>query len=255
MPVYTEDVLYAIRVGTTEISLFTLINGLDSSRRLSCNHLTKMRMLQSDEAAGHVGCATSLDDGPIGFTDLLTETDARVSLLSYLRSVFPKDWFNFLERISCSYQEELQDTNQITGEEFLAGGALYQSQTELLLWASHRGQLLARTVRRNPSDASVGYKSNSIGIIVFIRSQASSVLGCAQIRGMMAYEKALKLIGLLENPCPNDISDEEYNCAVEDLVSSKYRCVVAAQVYGSNKKGKSLKQKWDCHAVNLLLAR
>jgi len=32
-----------------------------------------------------------------------------------------------------------------------------------------------------------------------------------------------------------------------------YRCVVAAQVYGTNRKGNKLKEKWDAKAVEILL--
>ena len=34
-----------------------------------------------------------------GLADLLTETEDRVSLMAYLRSVFPDDWENFRERL------------------------------------------------------------------------------------------------------------------------------------------------------------
>lgn len=82
-----------------------------------------------------------------GVTDLLTETDTRVSLLSYLRSVYPKDWANFLERLTTDSKVTLPENPQdLTGEEFMEGGIMFEHQTELLLWASHRGQLLSRTV-------------------------------------------------------------------------------------------------------------
>ena len=35
----------------------------------------------------------------------------------------------------------------VTEEDFDVGGPLHHAQMELLLWASYRGQLLARTVR------------------------------------------------------------------------------------------------------------
>lgn len=71
----------------------------------------------------------------------------------------------------------------------------------------------------------------------------------------MAYEKALKLIALLEHPRPDGMGEDDYNLAIAELVAAKFRCVVAAQVYGSNKKGNTLKQKWDAHAVEMMLNR
>lgn len=69
---------------------------------------------------------------------------------------------------------------------------------------------------------------------------------------MMTYENALKLIALLEYPKTDDrLAEDCYN--IEGVVESKFRCVVAAQVYGSNKKGSSLKQRWDAKAIEILL--
>eukprot|EP00210_Caulerpa_lentillifera_P005023 g4797.t1 len=185
VPVYQEDVIYALEYNETARTV-----GLDPK--------------------GNIG----------SITDLMTETDTRVSLLSYLRAVYPKDWINLLERMKDKFGLEFEAPDEINGTEFFEGGRYASVQTELLLWASYRGQLLARTVR-----------------------------------GMMVYEKALKLIALLEHPRTDDLDDDDYNIAVEECVAAKFRCVVAAQVYGTNRKGRNLKQRWDAKAVELLLNR
>jgi len=69
---------------------------------------------------------------------------------------------------------------------------------ELLLWASYRGQLLSRTVR-----------------------------------GMMAYERGVRLLAQLEHPQPLGLGDAEYLAQVDDLCRSKFSYVVASQVGGA----------------------
>lgn len=118
-------------------------------------------------------------------------------MMTYLRSIYPLDWYNFMERLkedgkttdgkkfdrlqaslslcsarlagiligavspyvlpsACSCCGRMLnsrlclqglDPATITEDDFGEGGALYGLQMELLLWASYRGQLLARTVR------------------------------------------------------------------------------------------------------------
>ncbi|XP_056169325.1 callose synthase 3-like [Syzygium oleosum] len=59
--------------------------------------------------------------------DLETPNEDGVSILSYLKKIFPDEWTNFLERVKCKSEEEMEE--------------------ELCLWASYRGQTLTRTVR------------------------------------------------------------------------------------------------------------
>ncbi|TVU27587.1 hypothetical protein EJB05_19078 [Eragrostis curvula] len=56
-----------------------------------------------------------------------------VSILFYLQKIYPDEWKNFLERVQCKNEEELRETEQ--------------TEEELRLWASYRGQTLTRTVR------------------------------------------------------------------------------------------------------------
>ncbi|XP_016449067.2 callose synthase 2 isoform X1 [Nicotiana tabacum] len=56
-----------------------------------------------------------------------------VSILFYLQKIYPDEWENFLERVSCSSEEDLKGNIKL--------------EEELRLWASYRGQTLTKTVR------------------------------------------------------------------------------------------------------------
>ncbi|KAK9283040.1 hypothetical protein L1049_011268 [Liquidambar formosana] len=58
------------------------------------------------------------------------ENEDGVSILFYLQKIFPDEWENFLERVGCKNEDELRG----------------QKLEELRLWASYRGQTLAKTV-------------------------------------------------------------------------------------------------------------
>ncbi|KAG7604029.1 Vta1/callose synthase N-terminal [Arabidopsis thaliana x Arabidopsis arenosa] len=64
--------------------------------------------------------------------DLEKENDG-VSILFYLQKIFPDEWKNFLERVKCGTEEELD--------------AIDYLKEEIRLWASYRGQTLTKTVR------------------------------------------------------------------------------------------------------------
>ena len=80
-----------------------------------------------------------------GLGDLTTENEDGVSVMTFLRSVYAKDWQNLLERLKPALGP--LDPRYVSEDDFNTGGPLYDQQLELLLWASYRGQLLARTVR------------------------------------------------------------------------------------------------------------
>ena len=65
------------------------------------------------------------------------------SLLSIVTN--NQDWKNLLERLRPKLGG--LDPRHVTDADFDVGGPLAHAQMELLLWASYRGQLLARTVR------------------------------------------------------------------------------------------------------------
>ncbi|GLC38942.1 hypothetical protein PLESTB_000464000 [Pleodorina starrii] len=148
--------------------------------------------------------------------DLLSETEDRVSLLAYIRSLYPKDWDNFKERLGASLGGV--DLGTATEADFATGGPLAAHALALQLWASYRGQLLARTVR-----------------------------------GMAAYERALRVLAALEGPRPGGSSRAEHAAAIEDCVGAKFTHVVASQLYGNNRRSSNLRDRWLAESTDVLL--
>ncbi|GLI69231.1 hypothetical protein VaNZ11_013721 [Volvox africanus] len=155
-------------------------------------------------------------------TDLLSETDDGFSLMAYLRAMFSFEWSNFKERMRrlVGKQVDIPDWGEVTELDFGPGGLLFDYRTELQLWASYRGQLLARTVR-----------------------------------GMMCYERALKVICRMEYPTPMGITDDDYNRWVDAMVGSKFEYVIAVQTYGRNARSNDLRLRQLSQSVDTLLQR
>jgi 1,3-beta-glucan synthase len=147
---------------------------------------------------------------------LALQTDDSISLISYLKAMFPKDWSNFRERISTLVPEMKAD--EISEKDFNPGFPLYEHRLQLQFWASNRGQLLARTVG-----------------------------------GMMRYEKALRILATIEHPKPNTMAEKEYNKWIDRLVSYKFEYVVTAQTYGKNRNSPDLKLRWLGESLDTLL--
>ena len=106
-----------------------------------------------------------------------------VSVLFYLKVLYPDEWRNFLERVMPGKSDK--DFNDACGSD-------PKKKLQLRLWASYRGQTLSRTVR-----------------------------------GMMLYEKALKVLMSFEHP---------NKAVVEELVKLKFNYTVSCQIYGDQKK-------------------
>ncbi|GIL51750.1 hypothetical protein Vafri_7680 [Volvox africanus] len=155
-------------------------------------------------------------------TDLLSETDDGFSLMAYLRAMFSFEWSNFKERMRrmVGNQVDIPDWGEVTELDFGPGGLLFDYRTELQLWASYRGQLLARTVR-----------------------------------GMMCYERALKVICRMEYPTPMGITDDDYNRWVDAMVGSKFEYVIAVQTYGRNARSNDLRLRQLSQSVDTLVQR
>ncbi|GMY16153.1 callose synthase 3 isoform X2 [Fagus crenata] len=136
--------------------------------------------------------------------DLEVPNEDGVSILFYLQKIFPDEWTNFLERVNTS-EEELKASDE--------------SEEELRLWASFRGQTLTRTVR-----------------------------------GMMYYRKALELQAFLDMAKDEDLMEGykavELNLEDQDhskgerslwaqcqaVADMKFTYVVSCQQYGIHKR-------------------
>ena len=54
---------------------------------------------------------------------------------------------------------------------------------------------------------------------------------------MMVYEKALKLIALLEHPQPDHMDDDDYQVAIEECVAAKFRYLGGVRRPCAHRKG------------------
>ncbi|ETW06696.1 hypothetical protein H310_02877 [Aphanomyces invadans] len=120
--------------------------------------------------------------------DLTTENDDSIKLLYYLQTINPHEWENFLERIN------VRDAHE----------ALKKFPEEVQLWASYRGQTLARTVR------GMMYNADAIRFLHWLEigeNEAMHLHGCACTR-----------------------------CAkLDDMVALKFSYICTCQIYGKQK--------------------
>lgn len=114
------------------------------------------------------------------------EEDGRnLTILKYLTKIHPEEWENFLERMDVSSAEEAQAKKPL----------------EIRLWASYRGQTLARTVQ-----------------------------------GMMMYEDAIKILHWLEIGSSPSKSAEQKQAELQEMVRLKFSYICACQVYGLHRR-------------------
>ncbi|KAL6774638.1 GSL1 [Auxenochlorella protothecoides x Auxenochlorella symbiontica] len=151
-----------------------------------------------------------------GMADLVRENEDGLSVMQWLKSAYAREWDHLLERLGPALNG--LEPRHITAADFDVGGPLHAVQVQLLLWASYRGQLLARTVR-----------------------------------GMMAYERGLALVARLESPRPPRLSEVAYEARLKDLVSSKFTYVVASQRYGDNRRASAARGRWLARGLDTLM--
>eukprot|EP00889_Picochlorum_renovo_P001950 jgi/Picre1/28980/NNA_004374.t1 len=154
-------------------------------------------------------------------SDLVNPNDDGVTVMAWLRSNYSHDWDNMLERLKPALTKANIDAKSVREADFDEGAPLAAHRMELLQWASYRGQHLSRTVR-----------------------------------GMMAYEKALRLLAKIENPNPG-VSALRYNSSIDDLVRSKFSqwwhlriMVMQGNLVNQNKDG--LPGVWRCCFTSIL---
>ncbi|KAL4596955.1 hypothetical protein ACB092_12G201100 [Castanea dentata] len=130
-------------------------------------------------------------------------TGDRVSVLYYLQQIFPDEWNNFLERIKCSDEEELKATEEL--------------EDELCLWASYRGQTLARTVR------GMMYNRKALELQAF--------LDMANDEDLMKGYKAAELDGVI-----NSKDERSLRAQYQAIADLKFTYVVSCLMYGTDKR-------------------
>jgi callose synthase len=112
------------------------------------------------------------------------EDGKNITILKYLITIHPEEWENFLERVDVTTPDEAQANYPM----------------EIRLWASYRGQTLARTVQ-----------------------------------GMMLYEDAIKILHWLEIGSSPNKTAEQKQAQLEDMVRLKFSYICACQVYGKHR--------------------
>ena len=194
--------------------------------------------LNAKNVAAHFGLPLS---SAHGLSDLMSENEDGVTVMAWLRSNYPMDWNNLLERLAPALKKANIDGKLVNETDFDDGGPLAPERMQVLHWASYRGQLLTRTVR--------GWYPLFIYFFNFITHSYTTT---NTTTGMMAYEAALRLLARIENPNPG-VSSLRYNSAIDDLVRSKFCYVVASQRYGDLRKASNAKGRWLARGVEYLL--
>ncbi|KAG2598189.1 hypothetical protein PVAP13_5KG302007 [Panicum virgatum] len=125
--------------------------------------------------------------------ELNRKNEDGISILFYLQKIYPDEWNNFLERIGVDPDDE---------------AAVKGHMDDIRLWASYRGQTLARTVR-----------------------------------GMMYYRRALEL--QCYEDMINDEADlgGEEAARSKAIADIKFTYVVSCQLYGVHKASKDSREK------------
>ncbi|CAN6444443.1 unnamed protein product [Victoria cruziana] len=167
---------------------------------------------------------------------LRTENSDGISIIFYLQKIYPDEWQNFLERMQ---REGMK--NQ--------GDVWTTNVRELRLWASYRGQTLARTVR------GMMYYYKALKMLVFLDSasemdvqQGSRELAAATSGSSFRREDNIPSPGASSRRLSRHNSGvsmlfkgHEYGTAL-----MKFTYVVACQIYGNQKAKK------DPHAEDIL---
>lgn len=198
----------------------TLMNPPSLDEMLSWTVLTPhyredvLYALNKQEVARHLGLEGS---NPSEISDLVSPNEDGVTVMAWLRSNYSLDWDNLMERLGPELKKANINPKSVREADFDEGGPLAASRNQLLQWASFRGQHLSRTVK-----------------------------------GMMAYEKALRLLAKIENPNPG-VSQLRYNSQIDDLVKSKFSYIVASQNFGEADQSSDPAQRWLARGVKMLL--
>lgn len=112
--------------------------------------------LDASSACAQLGCAHS---DACGIADLLTPHASSACTLDHLRSIYHLEWSHFSERAAkcdhradsksdrCAEQIDAAAITNAAATDFAPDGKLAVLGEAVVLWASFRGQLLARTVR------------------------------------------------------------------------------------------------------------
>ncbi|KAI7749087.1 hypothetical protein M8C21_015578, partial [Ambrosia artemisiifolia] len=161
---------------------------------------------------------------------LRTENEDGVSTLYYLQTIYADEWVNFLQRMK--------------REGMVSEDELWTSKLrDLRLWASYRGQTLARTVR------GMMYYYRALKMLAFldsasemdIREGARELVPLESIGSADGSSRSGRSLRRADSTMSTMFKGHEYGTAL-----MKYTYVVACQIYGTQKARK------DPHAEEIL---
>ncbi|KAJ0446625.1 putative 1,3-beta-glucan synthase [Helianthus annuus] len=161
---------------------------------------------------------------------LRTENEDGISVLYYLQTIYADEWVNFLQRMK--------------REGMVSEDELWMDKSrDLRLWASYRGQTLARTVR------GMMYYYRALKMLAFldsasemdIREGARELVPLGSISSADGSIRSGRSLQRADSTMSTMFKGHEYGTAL-----MKYTYVVACQIYGTQKAKK------DPHAEEIL---
>ncbi|XP_017702112.1 callose synthase 12-like [Phoenix dactylifera] len=170
---------------------------------------------------------------------LRTDNEDGISIIFYLQKIYDDEWENFLERMR---REGMDDENELWVERL----------RDLRLWASYRGQTLARTVR------GMMYYYKALKMLTFLDSASEIDIreGSRELASVGSSMRQDNDGDGLENsgksPSSRVLSRESSGVSLlfkgheRGTALMKYTYVVACQIYGTQKAKK------DSHAEDIL---
>ncbi|KAG2496933.1 hypothetical protein HYH03_004939 [Edaphochlamys debaryana] len=207
-------------------------------------------------------------EGSLAEDEVLFKNDegAPSELLQYLVSEFPDEYRNLLER--CRTIAPLaKDEPPYSLEDFLPYGRLHEHRAQLLLWASFRGQVLARTVdgmcmyrtalaMQAVQDAMLG--SLGMGRRGPKRPQPDAQ-GGGDGRLRLSGVQRLMVRGIMRDPslCVEELVAQLVDVipGLGPLLERKYGLVVSSQVFAKMAASRTLADRWRAHGISLLATR
>ncbi|XP_078151420.1 callose synthase 12-like [Carex rostrata] len=162
---------------------------------------------------------------------LRSENEDGISILFYLQKIYADDWANFLERMR---REGMVSEDEIWGEKC----------RDLRLWASYRGQTLARTVR------GMMYYYKALNMLTYLDSASEIDIkeGTRELASLGSYRYEVNNVYGFHDPVkpsakPSARSLNRAGSSVASLFKGneygtalmKFTYVVTCQIYGSQK--------------------
>ncbi|RDX98648.1 Callose synthase 2, partial [Mucuna pruriens] len=210
---WTEKIKRLHLLLTVKESAMDVPSNLDARRRISFfSNSLFMDMPPAPKVRNMMSFSvlTPYYDEPVLFSlnHLEEQNEDGVSILFYLQKIFPDEWKNFLQRLDNKSEEKIR----------------VESEEELRLWASYRGQTLTKTVRG----------------MMYIRQalELQAFLDMAKDEELMKGYKAAEL-----ESKENTTSERSLWTQCQSLADMKFTYVVSCQQYSIQKRSGDPKAK------------